>query len=294
MFSYTFMQNALIISICIAVLCPCIGLFLVLKRYSMIGDTLAHSSLAGVTLGLLFRESPVLVSFAFTAFAGMMIEFLRQYFKKYTDLILSVVLSVSVGIAITLISSGRLHANADAYLFGSMLTVSNEDMAITGLLSLAAVLTVILNYHQLLYITYDEEAARVAGAHVKVLNYVFAFLGGCHLRFHPICRDISHYLDDHASGGLGAAAGERFPRNLPRRDGVQFPVHTGGFFASYYIGAAPGGVTALFAAGLLLVTILAKKSCADESAFPGRKGMRLRYSDPAARPPLEEKGVFLS
>lgn len=176
MFSYTFMQNALIISICIAVLCPCIGLFLVLKRYSMIGDTLAHSSLAGVTLGLLFRESPVLVSFVFTAFAGMMIEFLRQYFKKYTDLILSVVLSVSVGIAITLISSGRLHANADAYLIGSMLTVSNEDMAITGLLSLAAVLTVILNYHQLLYITYDEEAARVAGAHVKVLNYVFAFL----------------------------------------------------------------------------------------------------------------------
>ena len=70
MFSYTFMQNALIISICIAVLCPCIGLFLVLKRYSMIGDTLAHSSLAGVTLGLLFRESPVLVSFVFTAFAG--------------------------------------------------------------------------------------------------------------------------------------------------------------------------------------------------------------------------------
>lgn len=176
MFSYTFMQNALIISICIAVLCPCIGLFLVLKRYSMIGDTLAHSSLAGVMLRLLFRESPVLVSFVFTAFAGMMIEFLRQYFKKYTDLILSVVLSVSVGIAITLISSGRLHANADAYLFGSMLTVSNEDMAITGLLSLAAVLTVILNYHQLLYITYDEEAARVAGAHVKVLNYVFAFL----------------------------------------------------------------------------------------------------------------------
>jgi len=228
MFSYTFMQNALIISICIAVLCPCIGLFLVLKRYSMIGDTLAHSSLAGVTLGLLFRESPVLVSFVFTAFAGMMIEFLRQYFKKYTDLILSVVLSVSVGIAITLISSGRLHANADAYLFGSMLTVSNEDMAITGLLSLAAVLTVILNYHQLLYITYDEEAARVAGARQSTELCLRLPCGGCHLRFHPICRDISHYLDDHASGGLGAAAGERFPRNLPRRDGVQFPVHTGG------------------------------------------------------------------
>ena len=145
MFSYDFMQNALFISICIAILCPCIGIFIVLKRYSMIGDTLAHSSLAGVTLGLLFRESPVLASFAFTALSGLFIEFLRQYFKKYTDLILSIVLSVSVGIAITLISSGHLHANADAYLFGSMLTVSPIDMAVTAVLSLFAVVTVILN-----------------------------------------------------------------------------------------------------------------------------------------------------
>lgn len=61
MFSYTFMQNALIISICIAVLCPCIGLFLVLKRYSMIGDTLAHSSLAGSRSG--FSSGRVLSSF---------------------------------------------------------------------------------------------------------------------------------------------------------------------------------------------------------------------------------------
>ena len=52
MLDYTFMQHALLISICIAILCPCIGIFLVLKRYSMIGDTLAHASLAGVTLGL--------------------------------------------------------------------------------------------------------------------------------------------------------------------------------------------------------------------------------------------------
>ena len=257
MFSYTFMQNALIISICIAVLCPCIGLFLVLKRYSMIGDTLAHSSLAGVTLGLLFRESPVLVSFVFTAFAGMMIEFLRQYFKKYTDLILSVVLSVSVGIAITLISSGRLHANADAYLFGSMLTVSNEDMAITGLLSLAAVLTVILNYHQLLYITYDEEAA---GAHVKVLNYVLAFLVAAvisvSIRSVGILVITSMITLPVASA---LQLGKGFRATFLAAMVYSFLSILGGFFASYYIGAAPGGVTALFAAGLLLVTILAKK-----------------------------------
>ena len=87
MLSYTFMQNALLISICIAILCPCIGIFLVLKRYSMIGDTLAHASLAGVTLGLFFNKSPIISAFLFTSFGGLAIEFLRQYFRKYTDLI---------------------------------------------------------------------------------------------------------------------------------------------------------------------------------------------------------------
>lgn len=236
MFSYDFMQNALFISICIAILCPCIGIFIVLKRYSMIGDTLVHSSLAGVTLGLLFRESPVLASFAFTALSGLFIEFLRQYFKKYTDLILSIVLSVSVGIAITLISSGHLHANADAYLFGSMLTVSPIDMAVTAVLSLFAVVTVILNYHQLLYITYDEEASRIAGVHVKRLNYLFAFLVASALQLQKGFKTT--FLASLAYSFLSILSG---------------------FFLSYFIGAAPGGVTALTAAFLLLVTIFVKQ-----------------------------------
>ena len=159
MLDYTFMQHALLISICIAILCPCIGIFLVLKRYSMIGDTLAHASLAGVTLGLFFGASPIVSAFIFTSAAGVSIEFLRQYFRKYTDLILAIVLSVSVGIAITLITSGVLHANASAYLFGSILTVSNMDLAVTAALSLAAVATFIIFYHQLLYLAYDETAS---------------------------------------------------------------------------------------------------------------------------------------
>jgi zinc transport system permease protein len=58
----------------------------------MIGDTLAHSSLAGVTLGLVCGQNPVLGAFVFTSVCGALIEFLRTYFKRYTDLILSIVL----------------------------------------------------------------------------------------------------------------------------------------------------------------------------------------------------------
>ena len=259
MFSYSFMQNALFISLCIAILCPCIGIFLVLKRYSMIGDTLAHSSLAGVTLGLLFRDSPVLTSFIFTALAGLSIEFLRQYFKKYTDLILSIVLSISVGIAITLISSGHLHANADAYLFGSMLTVSPVDMAATAILSLLAVLLIAFNYHQLLSITYDEDASRIAGVHVKRLNYLFAFLVAAAISVSIRSVGIlviTSMITLPVASALQLQKGFRatFLASLA----YSFLSILGGFFISFYIGAAPGGVTALTAAFLLLLTLFVK------------------------------------
>ncbi len=128
LFQYSFMQNAIFVSIFISILCPCIGIFLVLRRYSMIGDTLSHASLAGITIGLMSNQSPVLGAFIFTSLCGALIEFLRSYFKKYTDLILTIVLSLSVGTAITIISSGKLHANADSFMFGSILTVTRFDM----------------------------------------------------------------------------------------------------------------------------------------------------------------------
>ncbi|HBM74593.1 MAG TPA: metal ABC transporter permease, partial [Clostridiaceae bacterium] len=93
---------------------------------------------------------------------------------KYTDLILTIVLSLSVGTAITIISSGKLHANADSFMFGSILTVTKFDMIMVLILSAISVLTLILLYHQLVYIAYDEEAAKVAGVKVGLINYVFS------------------------------------------------------------------------------------------------------------------------
>ncbi len=260
MLAYDFMRNALLISVCIAILCPCIGIFLVLRRYSMIGDTLAHASLAGVTLGLLFHASPVLSSFFFTAVGGVSIEFLRQYFRKYTDLILSIVLSVSVGIALTLISSGKLHANADAYLFGSILTVSPMDMAVTGFLSLASAAALFVFYHQLVYIAYDEEAARIAGVHVRIINYIFAFLVAAAIAVSIRSVGIlviSSMITLPVASALQLKRGFRdtFLASLA----YSFAGILGGFFLSYEIGAAPGGVTALVSAGLLILTILVRR-----------------------------------
>lgn len=108
MFKYGFMQNAFIISILISLLCPAIGTFLVLKRYSLIGDTLSHASLAGVAIGLVTGFNPIISSFIFTTICGVSIEFLRDYYKKYSELILVIIMTLAVGIAITIISRGAL------------------------------------------------------------------------------------------------------------------------------------------------------------------------------------------
>ncbi len=260
MLSYGFMQNALFVSIFISILCPCIGIFLVLRRYSMIGDTLSHASLAGVTIGLVSNQNPILSAFIFTSVCGALIEFLRSSFKKYTDLILAIVLSLSVGTAITIISSGRLHANADSFMFGSILTVTRFDMIMVLILSAISVLTLIFLYHQMIYIAYDEEAARVAGVKVRLINYVFSIL---------VASAIS--VSIRIVGVLVLSSMITLPVATALQLGKGFKITLIcsiafsvidimlGLFLSYYLNVAPGGFTALISVAVLVLVLIFKR-----------------------------------
>lgn len=260
MLNYGFMQNALFVSIFISILCPCIGIFLVLRRYSMIGDTLSHASLAGVTLGLLLNQNPVLGAFLFTSLCGALIEFLRSYFKKYTDLILAIVLALSVGTAITLISSGKLHANADSFMFGSMLTVTKLDMIMVAALSVVSVLTLILLYNQMLYIAYDEEAAKVAGVRVKLINYIFSVLVASAI---SVSIRIVGVLVLSSMIALPVATALQLEKGF--RSTLFFSVLFSvtdimlGLFLSFYLNVAPGGFTALVAVFVLILVLVGKR-----------------------------------
>jgi len=260
MLNYSFMQNAIFVSIFISILCPCIGIFLVLRRYSMIGDTLAHASLAGITIGLLFDQSPVLGAFIFTSICGALIEFLRTYFKKYTDLILTIVLALSVGTAITIISSGKLHANADSFMFGSILTVTQFDMVMVVILSAISVLALIFLYHQMLYIAYDEETAKVAGVKVKLINYIFSIL---------VASAIS--VSIRIVGVLVLSSMIALPVATALQLGKGFKITLIfsiifsvidimlGLFLSFYLNVAPGGFTALVSVAVLVLVLLTKR-----------------------------------
>lgn len=260
MLQYGFIQNAMFVSFMIAVLCPCIGIFLVVRRYSMIGDTLSHSSLAGVTLGLLIGKNPIISAFLFTSLCGALIEFLRKYFKKYTDLILSIVLSLSVGIAITIISSGKLKANAETYMFGSILTVTKSDIITVLVLSIITILVILRLYHQILYLSYDEEAARIAGVRSQLINYIFSILvAACIATSVRIVGVLvlSSMISLPVATAIQLEKG--FKTTLIASILISvFDIMTG-LVLSYYMNVAPGGFTAMVSVIVLLIVIIGKR-----------------------------------
>ena len=260
MLQYEFMQHALFVSICISLLCPCIGIFMVLRRCSMIGDTMSHASLAGITLGLLVHKNPIIGAFLFTSACGALIEFLRKYFPRHLDLILTIILSLSIGTAITLISSGRLHTNAEAFLFGSILTVNHTDMLCIFLLTILSVLILYSLYNSLLYMAYDEELARIAGVKVDLINYAFAILMAAAV---SISIKIVGVMVLSSMIALPVATAlqlkKGFQKTLFYAVLFSFINMQLGLWGSYYLKVAPGGFTSLMSVFLLLLILLFKK-----------------------------------
>ncbi|MHC1721508.1 MAG: metal ABC transporter permease [Clostridiaceae bacterium] len=260
MLEYSFMQYAIIAGLFISILCPMVGIFLVLKRHSMMGDALSHASFAGVAIGLVTGFNPILSAFIFTSFCGLLIEYLRSFYNKYSELILVIVMTLSVGIAITLISTGQANANVNSYLFGSILTVTREDLLTVLILSLISVFAITMLYNQLIYITLDEDGAKIAGVRVNLINYLFALLVGATI---SVSLRIMGLLVVSSMIAMPVAAAMQLNQGF--RKTLIFSVLFGffdimsGLVLSYNIDAAPGGTIALVSVALLIIIMAAKK-----------------------------------
>ena len=176
------------------------------------------------------------------------------------DLILSIVLALSVGTAITIISSGKLHANADSFLFGSILTVTRTDMFMVLALSIISVTALILLYHQMVCIAYDEEAAKVAGVKVRLINYIFNILVASAI---SVSIRIVGVLVLSSMIALPVATALQLGKGfkLTLLFSIVFSVTDImlGLFLSYYLNVAPGGFTALVSVAVLFLVLIVKK-----------------------------------
>lgn len=259
MLQYDFMRNALSAGFLIALLCPVIGAFLVLKRFSMMGDTLSHSAFAGVALGYFVGLNPSLASLIYTLLAAIFIEYLRNRFRSYEEVVMSIVLTFNVGLAIILASRGNA-GNITAFLFGSILTVEVTDLALIGLVTLISLVFIRVFYDQLLYITFDEEGAEISNIPVRRLNYLFMAVTGAAV---GVSIRVTGLLVISSILVLPVAAALNLRQGFKKT--LLFSVLFGliavmsGLVLSYYIDSAPGGTIAIMSVAVLLGSILFKR-----------------------------------
>lgn len=173
MFEYEFMQRAFLAGMLIATLASISGTFVVLKRYSMISETLAHSALVGVAVGLVAGFNPLWMAVIVAIASAWLIEYLRSTFSLYSDAILAILLSGSLAIAVIIVSLGGAFNNSlFSYLFGSILSVSNEDVVTIVLFGTVSLGLLLAFSKELYFISYDEEVAQTSGIKVKFLNFL--------------------------------------------------------------------------------------------------------------------------
>jgi len=177
--TYGFMQRAIISGIAIAILCSVVGLFLVLRRYSLFGDAIAHSSFGGIALGLMAGIYPLWTAYAVSLGSALVITRIRNRFKISGDASVAVLLSSGIAVGLVLISlSGGFTIDIFSFLFGSILLISTQDTVLILGLTGVILVVILLLYRQLVYSTFNEEQAQVSGIPVEKINYLIVFLAG--------------------------------------------------------------------------------------------------------------------
>jgi zinc transport system permease protein len=184
MLEYPYMQRAYLAAVCIALIGPVVGTFLVHREMAMISDTLAHTAFAGVAVGLFLNSalsltlSPLFTAFVVAVVTALLVELLVEHAGAYNDTSLAIVLTGGFAIGSILITAtdGGIAVGIDAYLFGSLATVSTENVGILMLMSILVGSLVTYAYRPLLYVTFDASAARAARLNVRLYKRLMVVL----------------------------------------------------------------------------------------------------------------------
>ncbi len=260
-FNYGFMVRGLIAGFFVAVIAPIIGIFLVVRRYSLLAETLAHVSLIGVAGALLAGISPLLGAMLVAVLSGIGIEKLRENKKIFSESILAIFLSGSLALTLVLFSLGQgVGLNVLSYLFGSVTTVDQNELLAIVLLSICGVSSVLFFRKKLFLISYDEEFSKANGLETRLYNVLLITLAGVTITLSirvvgalligalmiiPVVTAIQY--------GLGFAKTMKLS--------VLFSVISVflGIYLSFYLNLPASAVIVLVLLGFFLATLFAKK-----------------------------------
>lgn len=274
------MRRALLAAFLIGAIAPAFGVFLVLRRLSLIADSLSHVALAGVAIGLLTNIYPPYIALASTGTAAVAIEELRSRRMLPGDAALAVFLYGALAVAVVIISiAGGFNSSLFGFLFGSILTVSTSDLWLIGGLTIVVSLFVAVFMSELAQASFDSDLARINGVRVHALNIGLAVITGATI---TLAMRVVGVLLIGALIVVPVLVALRISTGLTRTVAtaslVGIVVSVSGIVISFYTDVSPGGAVVLTGIGLLLIVEIANY------VLTKRRGHRISSGLPHTHP----------
>ena len=261
MFFYGFMQRAFQASTLIAIIAPILGLILILRRQSLMADTLSHVSLAGVALGMLIGVNPTFTTILVVIIAALGIEYLGVVYKGYSEISIAILMATGMAVALVLMSfvSGKETTSVEQFLFGSIVTINQRQIIILGVLTVIIVGLYLVFRKPLYVLLFDEDTAWTAGLPTRGMSIIISMITGVAI---SVIMPITGSLLVSSILILPAAIALRlvtsFQMVILVGVGISLIGMYGGLITSYQLGTPPGATITLMFVVLFILTNLFK------------------------------------
>lgn len=267
--NYEFLQNAFLSGLIIGVVAPLLGVFIVVRRMSLIADALSHVTLAGIAGSLFLSQSfaslallnPIYLGIVASVGGSMLIERLRSLYKHYEELAIPIIMSAGIGLSAIFISLAKgFSTDLMSYLFGSVSAVSRQDLIVVLLIALVVFIFLLLFFKEMFVLSFDEEYAKATGLPSKWIHLLFmivvALVIAASMRIVGILL-VSSLIT------LPVAAAMRISKGF--KDTIIYAIIFGesaviiGLVSAFYLNLAPGGTIVVTSIIILFIVISIKK-----------------------------------
>ncbi|MFB5662073.1 metal ABC transporter permease [Alteribacillus sp. HJP-4] len=267
---YDFLQNALLVGLMVGFLGPVLGVFILVRRLALITDALSHITLTGIAFhlylsqsaGLLQTMNPLYMGMVFSAGGAVFMERLRNVYSSYKELAIPIAMSGGIGLGVVFISlADGFNNDLFNYLFGSVIAVTENDLITIAAVTVIVVFVLILLYKELLFLSFDEEQAKVSGLSARWINFVFIIMTA--LVIAASMRIVGILLVSSLMT-LPSAAAVQLAKSF--RQMFIYSVLFGeisilvGLVSAYHLNLAPGGMIVMTSLLILLLTIAVRKA----------------------------------
>jgi zinc transport system permease protein len=246
--SYEFMRRAFLAAIFIAGIAPMLGVFLVIRRQSLMADTLSHVSLAGVALGFFLNLNPTGTTLLVVVVAAIIMEYLQNMYSSYSEISIAILMAAGLAIALVLMSlaPGSSEFIIQSYLFGSIVTITWQQVIFLGILFVLVGILFLLFKRPMYVLTFDEDIAAVDGLPVRMMSMIFNVVTGVAIAIMiPIAGALLISAIMVLPAAIGMRVGKSFNIVIFVSVLVGFIGMIGGLTGSYYLDTPPGATITL-------------------------------------------------